>query len=105
MMGKLAYFFPAVASRMLMSKLTSSVECVFTNVRGPDMQLHLLGRKITSFMGFVPPPPGVGLGVAVGSFFGKLNFSVSVDKTLMGDASQALARFYDEELTTLLEVK
>jgi len=100
-LGKIVYILPSWISRLFMSSLTSGVECVFTNVRGPDMELHLLGHKIVNFMGFVPPPPGVSLGVAVGSFFGNVQFSISADHALLGKAAPDIAKLFSEELELL----
>jgi len=96
--GKLALFIPTWASSALMAKLTSGIECVFTNIMGPPEQLHLAGREVNNFFGFVPPPPGVGLGVAVASYGGNMQYSVSVDKTLLGDTAKDISSLFDDEL-------
>ena len=50
-MGKLALYLPTWASAALMTKFTSGVECVFTNIRGPDQPLHLNGQEVVGFFG------------------------------------------------------
>ncbi|CAK0882459.1 unnamed protein product, partial [Prorocentrum cordatum] len=59
LVAKLTSSLPEWVSRRLMDKITSRVECVFTNVRGFDETIHLKGHAVLKFVGFVPPPPGV----------------------------------------------
>ncbi len=55
--------------------------CV-SNVRGPDAPLHIDGRKVVEVAGFLPPPPGIALGIAVFSYAGNVMFSVAADNVL-----------------------
>lgn len=98
LLGKAALVLPAWGSKMLMGKMTSGVECVFSNVKGLDIDTHVAGKKFNFAMGFVPPPPGVSLGLACGSVGGRMNVSLSADKTLLGErtSSEVLAEFEDE---------
>lgn len=103
LLAKVASSLPECVSQRLMDKMTSRVECVFTNVRGFDEPIHFKGKKVLKFSGFVPPPPGVSLGVACGSIYGKVSFSVSADLSLLGkDSSRDLAEYYDGEIRALL---
>ncbi|CAK0882471.1 unnamed protein product, partial [Prorocentrum cordatum] len=103
LVAKLTSSLPEWVSRRLMDKITSRVECVFTNVRGFDETIHLKGHAVLKFVGFVPPPPGVSIGVACGSTCGRVSFSVSSDRGLLGEgSSRELAEYYDEEVRALL---
>lgn len=42
-------------------------------------QVHLLGHPVTQIVGFLPPPNGCPLGVAVTSYQGKLQLSINAD--------------------------
>ena len=55
-------------------------DCAVSNVRGPEDALHILGREVKQIVGFLPPPPGCPLGVAVTSYRGQLQVSVNANK-------------------------
>ncbi len=50
---------------------------VISNVRGPDVEMNLLGAKMTNFTGLAPVMDGIGAFFAVVSYNGTLNISVS----------------------------
>jgi hypothetical protein len=51
-----------------------------SNVRGPDMALHIMGKEVKQIVGFLPPPPGCPIGIAVTSYRGQLQLSVNASK-------------------------
>ena len=51
-----------------------------SNVVGPDKAMHIGGREIKQIVGFLPPPPGCPLGVAVTSYCDELQLSVNANR-------------------------
>lgn len=56
------------------------MDCAVSNVRGPEETLHILGREVKQIVGFLPPPPGCPIGVAVTSYRDQLQVSVNANK-------------------------
>ncbi|GMH90190.1 hypothetical protein TrST_g12937 [Triparma strigata] len=66
--------------------------CVaISNVRGPESKLHIDGRTVENVVGFVPPPPGVPIGVVVQSYNGGVCLSVNGDGRCVPDGDKFLA--------------
>ena len=63
--------------------------CV-SNVRGAPMRLHIDGGAMTQMAGFLPPPPGVSLGVVVATFEGRVQLSVASDTAQLASAEELL---------------
>ena len=59
-------------------------------VRGPPDQLHIGGLGLGELFGFLPTPPGVGLGVGIGTYAGRISLSITCDRSLLGDAAAEL---------------
>ena len=74
---------------------------IVSNVRGPPEALHLDGKKLSSLYGFLPTPPGVALGVGIGTYAGRLCVSVCCDRGLLGDDSHELLRRMLDEHASL----
>ena len=70
-LGTLSMYAPAWLSRLLMRVLTSNIQLVCSNVRGPSCPVHVRGHKVEAVHGCFPAPPGVGLGVGISSFNGE----------------------------------
>ena len=86
----------ASLSGCLPSSLISSVlkgagnaraSVILSNVRGPPEELHVGGLPMKQLFGFLPCPPGVGLGVGLGTYAGKAALSVTCDTALLGEGS------------------
>lgn len=63
---------------------------ILSNVRGPPDMLHIGGMALGELFGFLPTPPGVGLGVGIGTYAGQCALSVTCDRALLGDAADEL---------------
>ena len=63
---------------------------ILSNVRGPPDALHIGGMALGELFGFLPTPPGVGLGVGIGTYAGGAALSVVCDRNLLGDSSKEL---------------
>jgi diacylglycerol O-acyltransferase len=58
---------------------------VVTNVPGPQFSLYALGRRLTNIYPMVPLAANQGLGVAIMSYDGQLNFGLVADYDLVPD--------------------
>jgi hypothetical protein len=73
---------------------------VVTNVPGPQFPLYLLGRRAIDPFPMVPLASNQGLGVALMSYDGRMNFGLVGDYDVMYD----LEDFAEDVRTTLAEV-
>jgi diacylglycerol O-acyltransferase / wax synthase len=68
---------------------------VVTNVPGPQFPLYLMGRRMLDPFPMVPLAKGQGLGVALLSYDGAINFGVVGDFDLLWDLDEFSADLYD----------
>ncbi len=68
---------------------------VVTNVPGPQFPLYLMGRRMLDPFPMVPLAKGQGLGVALLSYDGAINFGVVGDFDLLWDIYEFAADLYD----------
>jgi diacylglycerol O-acyltransferase len=91
------------------SKLYSSANAgsiaVVSNNRGSPEPVHLAGRKVESLYGFLPLPPGVPVGIALVSYAGKVNCTVTAESWAVPDADQFLVWVLEEYLSLLASAK
>jgi hypothetical protein len=73
---------------------------VVTNVPGPQFPLYLLGRRMLDPFPMVPLAKGQGIGVALLSYDGAINFGVVGDFDLLWD----LDEFADDLAESLAEL-
>jgi WS/DGAT C-terminal domain len=95
-------FLPSSWTQFLFSKASANAAAVVSNVRGPHTPLHIKGRLIQSVHGFVPLPPGIPIGVVVGSYADNVQLSLSAETWAVPDGDQFLV-FVLEEYQALLE--
>ncbi len=69
----------------LASAGNSRTSTIMSNVRGPPDMLHINSLPISSLNGFLSTPPGVALGLGLGTYAGRVALSVSCDRGLLGD--------------------
>jgi hypothetical protein len=75
---------------------------VVTNVPGPQFPLYLMGREATDPFPMVPLAKGQGLGIAIMSYNGKMNFGLVGDYDVMHDIDD-LAEDLHEALAELAD--
>ena len=68
---------------------------VVTNVPGPQFPLYLMGRRMLDPFPMVPLAKGQGIGVALLSYDGAMNFGVVGDFDLLWDLDEFSADLYD----------
>jgi hypothetical protein len=71
---------------------------VVTNVPGPQFPLYMLGRELEAIYPMVPLAKNTGLGIALMSYNGQLNFGLTADYDAMADVETLV-----EELRSSIE--
>jgi diacylglycerol O-acyltransferase len=75
---------------------------VVTNVPGPQFPLYLMGRRLLDIFPMVPLARGQGIGIAIMSYDGAINFGLLADWDLVPDADD-LAGDLEDALVELRE--
>ena len=91
---------PHGVSRTLIDFLANKCTAVVTNVPGPPGEVFLAGRRVRSLMFWVPQRAGIGVGVSILTFGGKLQIGVIADRELVADPS-VVTRAFEEEFEAL----
>ena len=81
-------------------KAHANASLVVTNVRGPQSAIHLEGRPVRAFLGFLPLPAGVPVGLVVSSYSNKIVLSLAAEEYAVPDPDQFL-RWVREEYELL----
>lgn len=76
--------------------LGRNASVVMTNVPGPQVPLYLGGERLTEVCFWVPQSAGIGLGLSILSFDGKVGFGVMSDADLVPDPARIAKRFSQE---------
>jgi WS/DGAT/MGAT family acyltransferase len=76
--------------------LGQNASAVMTNVPGPQHPLYFAGRRIDELDFWVPQSGGIGMGVSILSYDGRIQFGVITDSGLVPDPDQIVGRFGDE---------
>jgi diacylglycerol O-acyltransferase len=84
---------PIQVKRVLGNLIAAKASAVMTNVIGPREALYLAGAPIRDLMFWVPVPAGLGLGISVLSYAGKVTLGVTTDAGLVPDPEAILAAF------------
>jgi len=69
---------------------------VATNVPGPQTPLYFAGKRIGELDFWVPQSGGIGMGVSILSYDGRIQFGVITDAGLVPDPDAIVGRFADE---------
>src|SRR5260221_14585999 len=76
--------------------LGNSASAVMTNVPGPQKPLYFAGKRIEALEFWVPQSGGIGMGVSILSYDGRIQFGVITDAGLVPDPHRIVDRFGDE---------
>jgi WS/DGAT/MGAT family acyltransferase len=87
---------PRVLQEQVTQLLSSNATAVMTNVPGPQHPLYLAGRRIAELDFWVPQSGGIGMGVSILSYDGRIQFGVITDAGLVADPGRIVDRFADE---------
>ncbi len=89
-------FFPASVQRVALSFFSTKASAVMTNVPGPAQAVNLDGVRLGKPMFWVPQSGGIGLGISILSFAGRVEFGVMADTGLVENPEQIIEGFVKE---------
>jgi diacylglycerol O-acyltransferase / wax synthase len=87
---------PKVLQEQVTQMLGNNASAVMTNVPGPQHALYFAGRRIVELDFWVPQSGGIGMGVSILSYDGRIQFGVMTDAGLIPDPGRIVGRFADE---------
>lgn len=87
---------PRMVQEQVISLLGNNASAVMTNVPGPQHPLYFAGKRIVGLDFWVPQSGGIGMGVSILSYDGRIQFGVITDAGLVPDPDQIVGRFADE---------
>jgi WS/DGAT/MGAT family acyltransferase len=92
------------AERLAVDLLSSKATLVASNVPGPASQVFVAGSRIAQLMFWVPQSGGIGLGLSILSYNGRVQFGLIADRKRVPDPAAIAGRFADEFESILLAV-
>jgi WS/DGAT/MGAT family acyltransferase len=87
---------PKALQEQVTGLLGNSASAVMTNVPGPQQPLYLAGKRIHELDFWVPQSGGIGMGVSILSYDGRIQFGVITDAGLVPDPDAIVGRFAEE---------
>ena len=87
---------PKVVQEQVTQMLGNNASAVMTNVPGPQHPLYFAGKRIAELDFWVPQSGGIGMGVSILSYDGRIQFGVITDAGLVPDPGAIVSRFADE---------
>ena len=87
---------PRIVQDQVLNILSQNASAVMTNVPGPQAPLYFAGERIVEQNFWVPQSGGIGMGVSILSYDGKIQFGVITDEGLVPDPDAIVARFAEE---------
>jgi WS/DGAT/MGAT family acyltransferase len=87
---------PRILQDQVTTLLGQNASLVMTNVPGPQHPLHFAGRRIRELDFWVPQSGGIGMGLSILSYDGRIQFGVITDAGLVPDPGRLVSRFHDE---------
>jgi diacylglycerol O-acyltransferase len=87
---------PKVLQEQVTALLSSNASAVMTNVPGPPKPLYFAGKHIRELDFWVPQSGGIGMGVSILSYDGRIQFGVITDAGLVPDPDAIVSRFAEE---------
>ncbi len=87
---------PKILQDQIGSLIGRNASAVMTNVPGPPHALYFAGKEITELDFWVPQSGGIGMGVSILSYNGKVQFGVITDEKLVPDPEEIIRHFGNE---------
>ena len=87
---------PVAVKEKILETLAANASAVITNVRGPQEPRYLAGKRITRQVFWVPQSGGIGMGISILSYAGKIDFGVVTDVKRVPDPAVLVKRFLSE---------
>ena len=94
-------YVPKIVQDQLLDLLASRATAVITNVQGPSEPLTVAGSRLKQSLSWVPQTGDVGMGVAIYSYAGQVQFGLVTDAALTPDP-EALVGYFPEEFDKYL---
>jgi WS/DGAT/MGAT family acyltransferase len=85
MMMEVAEWTPPVLLSLGAQAVSGPINSIVTNVPGPQFPLYMLGARLLAMYPMVPLLPGMGLGIALFSYDGRLCWGFNADFDLVPD--------------------
>jgi len=92
---------PRALQEQVTQLLGANASAVMTNVPGPQHALYFAGRRIDGLEFWVPQSGGIGMGISILSYDGRIQFGVITDAGLVPDPAR-IVRAYGEEFDKLM---
>jgi WS/DGAT/MGAT family acyltransferase len=92
---------PSAVVSPLVDHLCRRATVVVTNVKGPQEPLYLAGSPLEEFMFWIPRFGGIGLGIGILSYNGRVRVGVTSDRDVVPDP-QAVITAFQQEFDALL---
>lgn len=97
MMAKvISKFLPESIAVRIFKASSANAAVAITNSRGFEEKVHIDGRRVESIAGFLPLPPGLPVGVVIGSYGGEIHLSVNAETWAVPDSDKFLGWILDE---------
>lgn len=87
---------PVPVQRFALDLFSRKATAVATNVPGPQMPIYLAGCKLTEQMFWVPQTGGIGMGISILSYNGKVHFGLMTDAKTVNKPDAIIQRFRGE---------
>jgi diacylglycerol O-acyltransferase / wax synthase len=87
---------PKILQEQITNLLSQNASAVMTNVPGPQHPLYFAGSLIKELNAWVPQSGGIGMGVSILSYNGRIQFGLITDAGLVPDPGWIVARFHAE---------
>jgi len=92
---------PRALQEQVTQLLSANASAVMTNVPGPQQALYFAGERIAGLEFWVPQSGGIGMGISILSYDGRIQFGVITDAGLVPDPAR-IVRAYGEEFDKLM---
>jgi diacylglycerol O-acyltransferase / wax synthase len=87
---------PRMIQEQVTALLSQNATAVMTNVPGPQDPIYFAGRRIVEQIFWVPQSGGIGMGVSILSYDGRIHFGLITDEGLVPDPGEVVGRFHEE---------
>ena len=87
---------PKILQDQVTALLAQNASAVMTNVPGPAHPIYFGGRRIEELDFWVPQSGGIGMGVSILSYNGRIQFGLISDAGLVPDPDRIVAKFAGE---------
>jgi WS/DGAT/MGAT family acyltransferase len=87
---------PKILQEQITALLSQNASAVMTNVPGPPSPVYFAGRRIEELNFWVPQSGGIGMGVSILSYNGRIQFGLIADAGLVPDPDRIVERFQGE---------